>query len=167
MPSAPARSWSDITYLPTAEGRLYLACWLDLATREVVGYAMADHHRAELVVDALDMADGRAGLEPGCVVHSDHGSEYTSTQFRARIGKLGLRQSCGRTGPCSDNAAAESFWALLKEEIGTRTWPDRATARAEVFSFIETFYNRRRLRKHRTLGYLTPTRQRHLNALAA
>ncbi|MEW2498656.1 DDE-type integrase/transposase/recombinase [Streptomyces nodosus] len=72
----------DITYLPTAEGWLYLACWLDLATREVVGYAMADHHRAELVVDALDMAYGRGGLEPGCVIHSDRGSEYTSAQFR-------------------------------------------------------------------------------------
>ncbi|WP_327365096.1 IS3 family transposase [Streptomyces sp. NBC_01217] len=115
----------DITYLPTAEGWLYLACWLDLATREVVGYAMADHHRAELVIDALDMAHGRSGLEPDCVIHSDRGSEYTSAQFRDRIRELGLRQSCGRTGSCFDNAAAESFWALLKEEIGTRTWPDR------------------------------------------
>lgn len=159
----------DITYLPTAEGWLYLACWLDLATREVVGYAMADHHRAELVVDALDMAHGRGGLEPGCVIHSDRGSEYTSAQFAHRITELGLRQSCGRTGSCFDNAAAESFWALLKEEIGTRTRPDRATARAEVFTFIETFYNRRRLRKHKTFGYLTPaeTRQRHQHALAA
>jgi hypothetical protein len=72
------------------------------------------------------------------------------------MGKLGLRQSCGRTGSCFDNAAAESFWALLKEEIGTRTWPDRATARTEIFTFIETFYNRRRLRKHKIFGYLTP-----------
>ncbi|MEV7872057.1 IS3 family transposase [Streptomyces sp. NPDC088124] len=159
----------DITYLPTAEGRLYLACWLDLATREIVGYAMADHHRAELVVDALDMAHGRAGPEPDCVIHSDRGSEYTSAQFQERIGELRLRQSCGRTGSCFDNAAAESFWALLKEEIGTRVRPDRATARAEVFNFIETFYNRRRPRKHKTFGYLTPveTRQRHQHALAA
>ncbi|GGW79450.1 transposase InsO family protein [Streptomyces albaduncus] len=159
----------DITYLPTAEGWLYLACWLDLATREVVGYAMADHHRAELVVDALDMAHGRGDLEPGCVIHSDRGSEYTSTQFAHRIQELGLRNSCGRTGSCFDNAAAESFWALLKEETGTRTWLDRATARTEVFTFIETFYNRRRLRKHKTFGYLTPaeTRQRHQHGLAA
>jgi transposase InsO family protein len=130
---------------------------------------MADHHRAELVVDALDMAHGRGNLEPGCVIHSDRGSEYTSAQFRERIRELGLRQSCGRTGSCFDNAAAESFWALLKEEIGTRIWPDRATARAEVFTFIETFYNRRRLRKHKIFGYLTPaeTRQRHQHALAA
>ncbi|MET8114415.1 IS3 family transposase [Streptomyces prasinus] len=159
----------DITYLPTAEGRLYLACRLDLATREVVGYAMADHHRAELVVDALDMAHGRGGLEPGCVIHSDRGSEYTSTQFRERIRELEFRQSCGRTRSCFDNTAAESFWALLEEEIGTRSWLDRATARAEVFNFIETFYNRRRLHEHKTFGYLTPaeTRQRHQHAFAA
>lgn len=144
----------DITYLPTAEGWLCLACWLDLATREVVGYAMADHHRAELVVDALDMAHGRGGLEPRCVIHSDHGSEYTSAQLRCRIMDLGLRQSCGRTGSCFDNATAESFWALLKEEIATRTWPDRATAHTEAFTFIETLYNRRRLRKHKIFGYL-------------
>ncbi|WP_229841576.1 integrase core domain-containing protein [Streptomyces brasiliensis] len=111
------------------------------------------------------MAHGRSGLEPGCVIHSDRG-EYTSAHFRDRISELELRQSSGRTGSCFDNAAAESFWALLKEEIGTRTWPDRATARAEVFNFIETFYNRRRLRKHKIFGYLTPaeTRQRHQHA---
>ncbi|MFK4268768.1 IS3 family transposase [Streptomyces milbemycinicus] len=161
----------DITYLPTREGWLYLACWLDLATREVVGYAMADHHRAELVVDALRMAHGRGNLEPGCIMHSDRGSEYTSAELRSAISALGLRQSTGRTGSCFDNAAAESFWAVLKEEIGTRIWPDRATARAEVFAFVETFYNRRRLRKHPHFGYLTPheTRQRFRNdqALAA
>ncbi|MFJ9613797.1 IS3 family transposase [Streptomyces noursei] len=159
----------DITFLPTAEGWLYLACWIDLATREVVGYAMADHHHASLVVDALKMAHGRGGLQPGCITHSDRGSEYTSAEFRCAIDELGLRQSCGRTGSCFDNADAESFWVLLKEEIGTRTWPDRATARAEVFAFIETFYNRRRLRKHRVFGYLTPaeTRKRHQHTLAA
>ncbi|WP_413797171.1 IS3 family transposase [Streptomyces iranensis] len=161
----------DITYLPTQEGWLYLACWLDLAAREVVGYAMADHHRAELVVDALRMVHGRSRLEAGCILHSDRGSEYTSAEFRAEIRSLGLRQSTGRTGSCYDNAAAESFWAVLKEEIGTRLWPDRATARAEVFTFIETFYNRRRLRKHAVFGYITPneTHQRLQNdqALAA
>ncbi|CAM5273434.1 IS3 family transposase [Streptomyces atroolivaceus] len=159
----------DITALPTGEGWLYLACWLDLATREVVGYSMAGHHRADLVVDALKMAAGRGRLQPGCIAHSDRGSEYTSSLFRHYISDLGLRQSCGRTGSCFDNAAANSFWALLKEEIGTRLWPDRATARAEVFDFIETFYNRRRLRKHKAFGYLTPaeTRQRHQHDLAA
>ncbi|MFF2813608.1 IS3 family transposase [Streptomyces sp. NPDC058000] len=153
----------DITYIATAQGWLYLATRIDLATREVVGYSMADHHRATLVVDTLRMAAGRGLLKPGCIVHSDRGSEYTSDELRYHIRKLNLRQSMGRTGSCYDNAAAESFFAVLKEEIGTRFWADRATARAEIFSFIETFYNRRRLRRHPEWGYLTPleTRQRH------
>ena len=103
----------------TEEGWLYLASWLDLATREVVGWSIADHHRADLVVDALYMAHGRGRLEPGCIAHSDRGSEYTSTQFRSEIARLGMRASTGRTGSCYDNAAAESFWAVLKAEIGT------------------------------------------------
>ncbi|WP_432020943.1 integrase core domain-containing protein [Streptomyces sp. 1222.5] len=89
-----------------------------------------------------------------------------SSSRRRAIDERDIRY--GRTGSCFDNAAAENFWGLLKEEIGTRVWPDRATARAEVFTFIETFYNRRRLRKHKVFGYLTPaeTRQRHQHALA-
>ncbi|MFJ2296999.1 IS3 family transposase [Streptomyces sp. NPDC087894] len=161
---APGRKLGgDITYIPTDEGWLYLATWLDLATREIVGYSMADHHRASLVVDALTMAAGRGQLQPGCIAHSDRGAEYTADELRREIGRLGLRQSMGRTGSCYDNAAAESFFALLKEEIGTRRWPDRATARSEIFAFIETSYNRRRLRKHPAWGYLTPLeiRQRH------
>lgn len=152
----------DITYLPTEQGWLYLACWMDLATREIVGWSMAEHHRAELVIDALRMAVGRGGLEPGCIAHSDRRSEYTSAGFRAVIAQLGLRQSMGRTGSCYDNAACESLWAVLKEEIGTRTWPDQASARTEVFEFIEAFYNRKRLRRHPEFGYLTPleTRER-------
>lgn len=109
------------------------------------------------------MAGGRGGLQPGCIAHSDRGSEYTSEEFRCHIAVLGLRQSMGRTGSCYDNAAAESFFAVLKEEIGVRVWPDRATARAAIFTYIETFYNRRRLRRHSLWGYLTPLeiRQRH------
>ncbi|MFE5587225.1 IS3 family transposase [Kitasatospora sp. NPDC056531] len=162
-PRPGMRLVGDMTFLPTEEGWLYLATCIDLATREVVGYAMADHHRAELPVAALRMAAGRGGLERGCIFHSDRGSEYTSNEFRSEIGKLDMRQSMGRVGSCYDNAAAESFFALLKEEIGTRIWPDRASARAEVFAFIETFYNRRRLRRHPEWGYLTPLeiRQRH------
>ncbi|GAB1331939.1 IS3 family transposase [Streptomyces sennicomposti] len=153
----------DITFIPTEQGRLYLATWLDLATREVVGYATADHHRASLVVDALTMAAGRGDLESGCIAHSDRGSEYTSEELRCHMKRLGLRQSMGRTGSCYDNAAAESFFAVLKEEIGIRLWPGRATARAAIFTYIETFSNRRRLRKHPLWGYLTPLeiRQRH------
>jgi len=96
------------------------------------------------------MAAGRGQLEPepGCVAHSDRGSKYTSSNFRAVVAQFGLRQSMGRTGSCYDSAACESLWAVLKAEIGTRIWPDRAIARAEVFEFIEVFYNRRRLRRH-------------------
>jgi len=160
----------DITYLPLEGGKfLYLATVIDLASRRLAGWSIADHMRTELVTDALAAAERTRGSLTGAVLHTDHGAEYTSTQFCDRIRELGLRNSCGRTGSCFDNAAAESFWALLKEEIGTPIWPDRATARAEVFTFIETFYNRRRLRKHKTFGYLTPaeTRQRHQHALAA
>jgi transposase InsO family protein len=111
-------------------------------------------------VDALKMASGRARLEPGAIAHSDRGSEYTSAAFRDVLKELGLRQSMGRTGSCYDNAACESLWAVLKAEIGTRIWPDRATARAEVFEFIEVFYNRKRLRRHPEFGYLTPAETR-------
>ncbi|MFE9924853.1 IS3 family transposase [Streptomyces sp. NPDC005774] len=162
-PSPGMRLVGDITFIATEEGWLYLATWLDLATREIVGYSMADHHRASLALDALAMAAGRGRLQPGCIVHSDRGSEDTSEELRREIGRLKLRQSMGRTGSCFDNAVAESFFAVLKEEIGTRRWPDRATAPAEIFAFIETFYNRKRLRKHPHWGYLTPLeiRQRH------
>ncbi|MFE9925377.1 hypothetical protein ACFYQA_28530 [Streptomyces sp. NPDC005774] len=118
---------------------------------------MADHHRADLVVDALDMAAGRGHLEPGCITHTDCGSAHTSARFRTRVEKLKLRQSMGRI------AAAESFLAVLKEGIGTRVRTGRATARADIFIFIETFHNRRRLREHPRRGHLTPheTRQRY------
>lgn len=122
----------DITYLPTLAGWWYLATVIDLATREIVGYAMADHHRAELVVDALKMASGRGGLKPGCIMHGDRGAEYTSREFRKQIRKLNLRQSMGRAGSCYDNAAAESFFGLLKAEIGTTVWESHEAARADV-----------------------------------
>jgi putative transposase len=150
----------DITYLPTVEGWWYLATVIDLATREVIGYAMAGHHRAELVTDALRMAAGRGDLKPDCIMHSDRGSEYTSDEFRTEIRKLNLKQSMGRTGICYDNAAAESFFGLLKAEIGTTVWESREAARADVFRFIEVEYNRTRLRKHPEFGYLTPLETR-------
>lgn len=150
----------DITYLPTVEGWWYLATVIDLGTREVIGYAMADHHRAELVTHALRMAAGRGDLQPGCIMHTDRGSEYTSSEFRSLTKELNLRQSMGRTGICYDNAAAESFFGLLKAEIGTTVWESRHAARADVFRFIEVEYNRTRLRKHPEFGYLTPLETR-------
>lgn len=144
----------DITYLPTAEGWWYLATVIDLATREVIGYAMADHMRADLVVDAITMAAARHRLQPGCIFHSDRGSQYTSNDFRKTLTRLNMRPSMGRTGICYDNSVAESFFATLKAEIGTTVWPTRADARADVFLFIEAYYNRQRL--HSTIGYRTP-----------
>jgi putative transposase len=152
----------DITYLPTLAGWWYLATVIDLATREVIGYAMAGHHRAELVVDAMKTAGLRGELKPGCIMHTDRGSEYTSGEFRQQIRELGLRQSMGRTGICYDNAAAESFFGLLKAEIGTTVWESHEAARADIFCFIEVEYNRTRLRKHPEFGYVTPLETRAL-----
>lgn len=148
----------DITYLPTLEGWLYLATVIDLATREVIGYAMAEHMRAGLVADAIEAAAKRHRLEPGCIFHSDRGSQYSSADYRATLARLDLRQSMGRTGICFDNAAAEAFFASLKTEIGTQTWATRADARADVFLYIEAYYNRQRL--HSTNGYRTPYEMR-------
>lgn len=159
-PRPGMRLVGDMTELVTAEGKAYLATCIDLATREVVGWAMADHHRAELPVAALRMAAGRGSLEPGCIMHTDRGSEYTSDEFRSEISKLGMRQSMGRVGSCYDNAAAESWFAVLKAEIGASVWATRAEARADVFRFIEVEYNRSRLRKHPEFGYLTPLETR-------
>lgn len=158
----------DITYLPTAEGWLYLATTIDLYNREVVGYAMAEHMRAELICDAVTMAH-RAGLvDHDAIMHSDRGSQYTSTEYRAALKRIQMRASMGRVGSCYDNAVAESFFANLKSEIGARVWATRAEARRAVFAYI-TYYNRRRL--HSTLKQRTPyeTRvcYRQTTALAA
>ncbi|MFG2698003.1 IS3 family transposase [Kitasatospora sp. NPDC048407] len=155
-PRAGMRLVGDMTELVTGEGKLYLATCIDLATREVVGWALADHHRVELPVAALRLAAGRGQLEAGCIMHTDCGSEYTSSEFRPVISELGMRQSMGRVGSCYDNAAAESWFALFKAEIGTTVWATRPQARADIFRFIEVEYNRTRLRRHPQLGYLTP-----------
>ncbi|MGW3644417.1 IS3 family transposase, partial [Streptomyces sp. NPDC005143] len=161
-PRPGMRLVGDMTELVTLEGKLYLATCIDLATREVIGWAMADHHRAELPVAALRMAAGRGGLEGGCIMHTDRGSEYTSDEFRTEIRKLHLRQSMGRVGSCYDNAAAESWFAVLKAEIGTTVWETREAARADVFRYIEIEYNRSRLRRHPEFGYVTPLETRTL-----
>jgi transposase InsO family protein len=145
----------DITYIRTHEGWLYLATCLDLASRRVVGFSMADHMRASLVCDALAMAIDARQPGPGFVFHSDRGSQYTSAAFRALLEQRAGLQSLSRPRQCWDNAVAESFFATLKEELVHRqTYPTRAAARAAIFEFIEVFYNRRRL--HSSLGNLTP-----------
>lgn len=143
----------DITYLPTQEGWLYLATVLDLHTREVAGHAMAEHMRAELVCDAVDLAAGRGLTSADAIFHSDRGSQYTSSTFRAALAAAGLRPSMGRVGSCYDNAVAESFFATLKTEIGAQVWATRDDARRAVFAYLG-YYNHDRL--HSTLGYRTP-----------
>jgi transposase InsO family protein len=143
----------DITYLPTEEGWLYLATTIDLYNREVVGYAMAEHMRAELACDAIELAHRRGLMRADAIFHSDRGSQYTSTEFRTTLTSKGIRASMGRVGSCYDNAAAESFFGTLKAEIGTRVWTTREQARREVFAYL-TYYNRNRL--HSTLKYRTP-----------
>ena len=145
----------DITYLRTGEGWLYLATVIDLATRMVTGWQLADHMRTSLVTDALAMAITHGHVRPGAVFHSDKGAQYTSAEFARFCAGHGIRTSVGRTGVCWDNAAAESFFAALKNEMYYRqSFPSRARARFAVADYIEVFYNRTRL--HSTLGYRTP-----------
>ena len=152
-PAPGLRLVGDITYLPTAEGWLYLATTIDLFNREVVGHAMAEHMRAELICDALRLAHRRGLVRRNAIFHSDRGSQYTSTEFRAALQDLKTRGSMGRTGSCYDNAAAESFFATLKAEIGTRVWATLEEARRAVFAYL-AYYNRHRL--HSTLTRQTP-----------
>jgi transposase InsO family protein len=154
--SAPGeRLVGDITYLKTGEGWLYLATVIDLATRMVIGWQLADHMRTSLVVDALQMAIDAGHVDAEAIFHSDRGTQYTSAEFHRFCKDNLIRTSVGRTGVCWDNAAAESFFAALKNEMYYRhTFNTRARARFAVADYIEVFYNRRRL--HSTLGYRTP-----------
>ncbi len=145
----------DITYLPTWEGWLYLATVIDCHTKACIGYALADHMRADLVIDALAMAARNYPLADQAIFHSDRGTQYTSAAFAAATATLGIRRSIGRTGSCFDNAQAESFNAALKVERVNRTvYPTREDARADVARYIEFRYNTKRL--HSALGYRTP-----------
>lgn len=146
----------DITYIPTWEGWLYLATVLDCFSKKVVGYAMADHLRTELVTAALDMADRNGHIRPRVtIMHTDRGTQYTSDEYSRHAGLLGLRRSLGKTGVCWDNAWAESFNGTLKIERVHRTeYPTREHARVDVTRYIELRYNTRRL--HSALGYMTP-----------
>ncbi len=153
----PNQFWaSDITYVPTDEGWLYLATFLDLYTRKVVGFSMADHLRTELVLNALDMALGRQQLNAdGLVSHSDRGCQYAAETYRARLDDLGMTISHSRRANCYDNAFAESFFHTLKVELVHRNkFKTRKEAMNAIFEYIEVWYNRQRL--HSSLGYQTP-----------
>jgi transposase InsO family protein len=145
----------DITYLRTWEGWAYLATVIDLASRRVVGWSIADHMETSLVSDALTTAIQARRPEPGFVFHSDRGSQYTSDEFRQLLAAHQGVQSLSRKGQCWDNAVGESWFATLKEElIHRQSWATRAQVRRAVFEFIEVFYNRQRL--HSSLDYLSP-----------
>jgi putative transposase len=155
-PERPNQLWiADLTYLRTWEGWLYLAAVQDAYSRRIVGWSMADHMRAELVVDALTMAVARRRPAPGLIHHSDQGSQYVSLAFGQAARDAGIARSMGSKGDCYDNAVAESFFATLKKElVHRRSWPTRRELSGEVFEYIEAFYNR--VRRHSTLGYLSP-----------
>ena len=156
----PDAVWlADVSYIPTDEGWLYLATIEDLATREIVGWSMADHLRAGLCVGALVMALQRYRPEPGLIHHSDRGGQYAAEPYRQVLERHGIRQSMSRKGNCLDNAPMESFFASLKKEHVHHTrFRTRAAARAAVFDYLEVFYNRQRL--HSALGYRTPAEAR-------
>ena len=146
----------DITYIRTWTGWLYLATVIDAHSRKVIGWALAEHLRATLVLDALTMAVVQRGHPVrGVVFHADRGVQYTSTALRHLAVEHGVLLSVGRTGVCWDNALAESFFATLKNELIYRhPWPSQARARAAVITWIEGRYNRRR--RHSALGMISP-----------
>lgn len=155
-PGAPNVLWvADITYLRTWKGWLYLAAIQDAFSRMIVGWAMAEHMRHELVVDALKMALHRRRPEEGLIHHSDAGGQYVSLTFGQQARDAGIAVSMGSRGDCFDNAVAENFFATLKKELVHRQpWPTRRDLSSAVFEYVEAFYNRQR--RHSTLGYLTP-----------
>jgi putative transposase len=153
---APDRKWAaDITYIPTVEGWLYLAAVIDLCSRKIVGWSMAEHMRAELVGDALKMALGRRNPSPGLLHHSDRGVQYACEDYQCLLQSHNITCSMSGKGDCWDNAVSESFWATLKTElVHQEHYATREQARRSIFEYIEVFYNRKRL--HSSLGYVSP-----------
>ena len=154
----PNQAWvADVTYIATAEGWLYLACIMDLASRRIVGWSMSERIKADLVCEALKMAYWRRKPAAGLIMHSDRGSQYASAAHRALLKDYKMIQSMSRRGNCWDNAAMESFFKTLKvERIYQVRYETRATARLDIVSWIEGFYNGQRL--HSSIGYEAPAR---------
>jgi putative transposase len=155
-PSRPNERWSaDITSIPTREGWLYLAVVEDLFRRMIVGWSMDQTMESRLVVDALEMAIGRRRPEAGLLSHSDRGSPYASDHYQRVLASAGLVGSMSELGPCWDNAPVESFFGRLKCEVGpSEMFDTREQAKAELFEYLEVFYNR--VRRHSSLGFLSP-----------
>ena len=154
--TVPNKKWvTDITYIPTAQGWLYLAIILDLYSRMVVGWSMSGSCDEELVERALDQALARRRPDPGLLHHSDRGSQYTSQAYQVRLEQARILVSMSRKGNCWDNAAMESFFGSLKEEcLGNRIYASHDEARLAIFTYVEVYYNR--IRRHSTLGYVSP-----------
>jgi len=152
----PNTAWvTDMTYLWTAQGWLYLAVIIDLFSRRVVGWSMSERIDRKLALDALRMALAQRRPQPGLIHHSDRGSQYASADYQRLLAQHGLRGSMSRRGDCWDNAVAESFFASLKLELVYQVqWRTRAEVRTAIFEYLELFYNRRR--RHSSLGYLSP-----------
>ncbi len=161
--AAPNHKWAgDITGIWTREGWLYLAVLLDIYSRLVVGWAMGALRDGKLVEEALNMGLLKRHPEPGLLHHSDRGSQYTSTSYRAKLEEQGIEISMSRKGDCYDNALVESFNGTLKSEcVDRQSFATRAPARSVVFEYLEVFYNRQRL--HSSLGYLAPETFEKLN----
>jgi transposase InsO family protein len=153
---APNRKWvTDITYVETAEGWLYVSAVLDLYSRKIVGWSMARHLRTELVSEALKMAFVRRKPRAGLLHHSDRGVQYASSGYQDLLAQNGCVCSMSRSGNCYDNAAMESFWGTLKTELlYQQKFATHAQAKAEIFEYIEVFYNRKR--RHSSLNYQSP-----------
>ena len=156
MPGAPNQVWTaDMTYIWTDEGWLYLAIVLDLFNREIVGWSLKPRMTADIVTDALTMAWFRRKPAPGVLHHSDRGSQYASRAFQQKLADYGMTCSMSRKGNCWDNAPSESWFNSLKNErVHGRRYATRAEATADIFEYIEVFYNRKR--RHSTLGYRSP-----------
>ncbi|CAM5784172.1 Integrase catalytic domain-containing protein OS=Cellulomonas persica OX=76861 GN=CPE01_11040 PE=4 SV=1 [Cellulomonas persica] len=159
---------TDITEHPTNTGKVYCAAVLDVFTRKVVGWSIADHMRSELVVDALQMAIWTRQPAPGVIVHADRGAQYTSWIFGHRLRSAGLLGSMGRVASSVDNTMMESFWSTMQRELlDRRTWASREELAAGIFEWIEGFYNPHR--RHSGLGYRSPNdfEDLHTTATAA
>lgn len=154
--TAPNRVWvTDITFVPTRRGWLYVAVMIDLFSRRIVGWSMSSRIDQRLVADALQMAICQRRPPPGLIHHSDQGQQYAGAAYRAMLAAHGIVQSMSRKGNCLDNAVAESFFSNLKNELVHHVvFEDREQARAAIFDYMEMFYNRNRL--HQALGYRSP-----------
>jgi putative transposase len=155
-PAQPNQTWvADITYIPMVGGWLYLAAIMDLCSRKIVGWHLANHLKTDLVLGALQAALWRQNPAPGLLVHhSDRGCQYTSQQYAQQLAQAGLVPSMSSSGNCYDNAAMEAFWSTLKREWVDQPYTSEAQARLHLFEFIEVEYNRKRL--HSPLGYCSP-----------